>query len=88
MTKPITIKGVTLKRGEVYRVKFRYVDPRESRSGLHTCRRMYLGHEERFGDIPCEVFSTVLRKNTVPAGEISIPHYCILDIQPADKGGD
>jgi hypothetical protein len=59
-------------------------------------RRIFKGEEKRFNSIPCFVFTSRVNKDVtmkkrrdyfiftgkrIPSTEISIPHYCIINIK-------
>ena len=81
----MTAQAITdLKPGCKYRVRVRYFDlfKQQHRPG-RTVVRFFHEIEHRFNSIPCAVFSSAIVKGRIPRGELSVPHYDILDCSPA-----
>ena len=66
--------------GHIYKVKFRSWDNKPGR----TVKRVFLGTEKRFTDIPCYLFSSQVKKGKPQTSMVSIPKYDIISIE---KGG-
>jgi hypothetical protein len=72
-----------LEKGKTYRVVNRTWDNK----GTVTARRLFLGREKRFGEIPCYVFSSRLTRRGY-SSVISIPEYDLKECGEISRGGD
>lgn len=78
----------TLIPGQNYRVRVRVttmdLDARNIRHAVSTTQlRRFIRTEQRFGAIPCAVFSSRITRRSGHGGELSVPNYDLVSAEAA-----